>query len=104
MQILMFEDLSLHYIRDGSHQWTLEQSITKIVKVEIFDKTVIPKSDEEDSMVRSLTYLRQMDQEITMAEVPMRMMKRYVENLKFFLQTFVSLLQNDDLSSITADS
>jgi len=24
MQILMFEDLSLHFIKDGSHQWTLE--------------------------------------------------------------------------------
>jgi len=103
MQILMFEDLSMHYIRDGFHQWTLEQSITKITKVEVFDKASLPKNDDEDTVMRRLSYLRHMDEELSFADVPGKIMRRYWENFQFFLHTIVSLLQNDDVASIMKD-
>jgi len=51
----MFEDLSMHYVRNGAHQWTLEQSIAYIEKVEVFDKGSLPKDDEESI---KLNYLK----------------------------------------------
>jgi len=56
MQVLMFEDLSMHYVKNGNHMWTLEQSIAYISKVEVFDKASLPKTEDEDSI--KLNYLR----------------------------------------------
>lgn len=96
----MFEDLSIHYIRLGKHKWTLEQSVSQISKVEIFDKSTIPTSGQDGTTFNRLTYLRQMNEEMTIAEVPFRIVQRYVENIKFFAQTVIALFQQQDLTSI----
>jgi hypothetical protein len=46
--ILMFEDLSVHLIKNGKHVWTLEQSISQIQKVEIYEAAKQSAYDESD--------------------------------------------------------
>jgi hypothetical protein len=44
----MFEDLSVHLIKNGKHVWTLEQSISQIQKVEIYEAAKQSAYDESD--------------------------------------------------------
>lgn len=86
--ILMFEDLSVHFIKNGKHIWTLEQSISQVKKVEIFafarrenhtdghkDRT---GDDDQNSITFRLKYLKNMDNKMSFAEIPVRIVSRYV--------------------------
>ena len=73
--ILMFEDLSMRFIKDGAYQWTIDQAIAKVDKVEIFDSSNMPtETDDTDphSAANMLSYVRNMGDRISIADVPVR--------------------------------
>lgn len=43
-----------------------------------------------------------MKEEGTFATIPLRMMRRYVDNFNFLLHGIVSLMQNEDVNSIVS--
>jgi hypothetical protein len=63
--LIVFQDLSIHYIHNGRRSWSLEQALSKIQQVEIYDQTAVQgiKSDE-------LSYVDHMADPISLFEVP----------------------------------
>lgn len=83
MHILMFEDLSVHFIKNGRHVWALEQSISQIQKVETYEASQAAKQSsndeaDENSVTYRLQYLKSMNDKQTLAEIPGRIIARYV--------------------------
>ena len=92
--MLLFEDISLHYIEKGNKKWQSDEALSQIIQVEILDQLV--ESDDESD---SLTYLKSMNEPVSMAQIPGRIIRRYTENLNFILKSvnsFVQLLSNSE--------
>jgi hypothetical protein len=90
----MFEDLSLRFIKKNKLVWTVEQSISKVDKVEVFDATM--PTVNVDSAAHTLSYVHKMGDKISIAEVPVRIMQRYVENARFFVSSVMSMFNPED--------
>lgn len=43
--VLQMEDLSLHYIANGRMMWHLEEGLSQIKQVEVFDKSTVEEMD-----------------------------------------------------------
>jgi len=85
MHILMFEDLSVHFIKNGKHIWSLEQSISQVKKVEVYEGSQAAKQSanddtDESSMTYRLQYLKNMSDKQSIAEIPVRIISRYIQN------------------------
>lgn len=92
--ILMFEDLSLRFIQKNKLVWTIEQSISKVDKVEVFDAAM--PTTNEDSAAQTLSYVHKMGDKISIAEVPVRIIQRYVENAQFFVSSVMSMFNSEN--------
>jgi len=82
--VLQMEDLSLHYIANGRMMWHLEEGLSQIKQVEVFDKSTVEEMDNGLP-----TYVASMsDKDIPIAEIPMRIMQRYLGNLQHLSEQF----------------
>ena len=89
--MLLFQDLSLHYLDKGKRLWTREEALSQIVQVEIFDPSSIPRSGA-DLEGLTLQYLRKMSEPVSFAQVPFRIIERYVQNFNFLVESATSLI------------
>lgn len=72
------DDLSLHYIANGHLKWHLEEGLSQIKQVEVFDKATVQDVDADmPAYVSSMS-----DKDVTFAEVPARIIQRYLGNFE----------------------
>lgn len=72
---MVFADLSLHYVQGGKKMWDMEQALSKVVQVEIFDSASL-----SENKVSELKYVQSMHEPVSWFDVPGRIMQRYIEN------------------------
>ena len=65
--LMVFADLSLQYVQGGKKMWEMEQALSKVVQVEIFDSATLAENKKSE-----LNYVQQMSKPTTWLEVPSR--------------------------------
>ena len=73
--MIVFEDLSVHYVSNQRKLWTREEALSQVTQVEIFDKASLGNSKQDD-----LSYVYKMNEPVSWSEVPLRIIQRYTEN------------------------
>lgn len=91
--LLVFQDLSLHYIAGGKRLWSLEQAISKVTQVEVFDQTQVAGFKRN-----AVEYVETMGEEMSIIDVPGRILARYVQNLEFLSNSIKSFFSSNDQS------
>jgi hypothetical protein len=92
--LILFEDLSLQYFANGKKVWTKDQALSKVTQVEIFDTAYL--SDE--NAFSDTPYVRHMHEPVTWAQVPTRIMQRYVENAQYLINQVQRLFSPKDVT------
>jgi hypothetical protein len=73
------EDLSLHYLAKGKLTWHREEGLAQIKQVEVFDKENTPQ-EQKSTRHEQPAYVARMGDKIELAEVPSRIIQRYLGN------------------------
>lgn len=92
---LVFQDLSLHYIQGGKKMWDMEQALSKVVQVEIFDSASLSEFRQAD-----MKYVEKMSEPVAWYQIPARIMERYLENAEFLVKSISQIFGSQDVTSI----
>ena len=91
LAVLFFNDLSLHYYQKNVRQWQREEALSQIVQVEIIDPMLVHKSDLDDADEKSM---RQMGEEVSIVQVPGRIIQRRLENMQLLINSVSSFFKD----------
>ena len=94
--MVLFEDLSMAFIWHGQFRWVIDQSISQITQVEEFDKESMPL----DADSHQLDYIKHMQDEVSLIDVPVRIVRRYFENFNFIVDGLMKVITGDNSSDI----
>ena len=67
------------------------------MQVEVFDSASVPIGDEKK---HDLAYLAQMSQDISIAQIPQRIIARYIENFTHIVNNIVNFFEEKNESQI----
>lgn len=70
-QMLLFDDLSLHYYQRNSRLWQREEALSQITQVEILDQSLIQKKNSAE-VESEIAQMKQMHEPVSLAEIPGR--------------------------------
>lgn len=96
-QVLLFNDLSLHYYQNRHRLWQREEALSQITQVEVFDQSLIKQSSSIQEA--EIAQMRQMQEPVSLVEVPVRIIQRRIENFQLIYNSIMSLFASPDASS-----
>jgi len=94
-QMLMFNDLSLHYYQRNVRLWQREEALSQITQVEILDTSHLHK-ESQAAAASELAQMKQMHEPVSLAQIPGRIIQRRIENFQIFVSTVTKMFGNDD--------
>jgi hypothetical protein len=93
--MLVFQDLSVHYISKGKKVWTRDEALSQVTQVEIFDSATL-----NTKQTTELSYVSSMNEPVHWAEIPSRIIRRYVENGEFLIMSIAKMFSSEDAADI----
>ena len=95
-QILMFDDLSLHYYQRNVRHWQREEALSQITQVEIVDPSLIQRTASLGSIDSEVAQMKQMHEPVSLVDIPGRIIQRRIENFQLFVNSVSSMFAKED--------
>lgn len=76
--------------------WNLEQALSKVVQVEIFDSATL-----NEFKVSDLKYVDKMNHAISWSEIPARIIQRYAENAEYLIKSVSKFFKQENVAEIS---
>lgn len=76
--------------------WSLEQALSKVIQVEIFDSATL-----NEFKVSDLKYVDRMNHPISWSEVPTRILQRYAENAEYLIKSISKFFKHENVAEIS---
>lgn len=92
-QAFLFKDLSLHYFQKNHHVWEREEALSQIIQMEVFDGAAQNAANFDPADHESM---KQMQEEVSLAHVPARIIQRRIENFQLIYSRVSALFNGQE--------